>query len=66
MPICPISLPSYVHNDKQLCITLLLIDLHGAVGNGLDFRARLMLLPIKDITSPAKDSKSNTGWLQQA
>jgi hypothetical protein len=43
---------SYINNDKQLSIAFLLIDLHGAVSDCLNFSSRFMPLPVKDIPSP--------------
>ncbi len=43
---------SYINNNKQFSIAFLLIDLHGAVSDCLDFSSRFMPLPVKDIPSP--------------
>ena len=43
---------SYINNDKQLSIAFLLIDLHGAVSDRLNFSSRFMPLPVKGIPSP--------------
>ena len=47
-----ITRKSYVNNDKQLSIVFLLIDLHGAVSDRLNFSSRFMPLPVKGIPSP--------------
>ena len=46
-------LSSYVNNDEDLSISFPLQDLHGAVGDSLNFCALLVLCPIKDCASPA-------------
>ena len=48
---------SDVHNDKQLCIILGLVYLHGTKSDGLHFCSRFMLLSVKNISPPTTTAR---------